>query len=170
MARVASVLPTQAGTTTRPNVSTQTFTGDASKLQTPSSQWPSVPAAKEGAEKVTQSVVKAPDISKITVPEVKIPKPASSVPDADIIYNQIASRKGQIEQSYKRNAAVKKQTGSITVVMNIGDNGSVNATVTSNSATFTQSFLNEIKGIVESWRFNVSQPTKYQFRMNLTQA
>jgi len=169
--RVATTLPGGPGLTTRPNVPTQTFTGDASRLKTPSTgQWPTVPSAREETERVTQSVVKAPEISKLPTPEVKIPKPASSVPDADIIYNQIASRKGQIEQSYKRNVAIKKQTGSITVVMDIAENGSVSARVTSNSATFTQSFLNEIKNIVESWRFNVTKPTKYQFKMNLTQA
>lgn len=169
--RVATTQPGGPGSTTRPNLPTQTFTGDASKLQTPStSQWPTVPSAREETERVTQSVVKAPDISKIPTPEVKIPKPASSVPDADVIYNQIAARKGQIEQSYKKNVAIKKQTGSITVLMDIAENGSVSARVTSNSATFTQSFLSDIQRIVESWRFNVSKPTKYQFKMNLTQA
>ncbi len=171
MPRVAQVPPTQGGTTVRPNVPTQAFTGDASRLQSYSpGQWPIVPPAQQGAEQVTQSVVKAPQITKIPEPEVKIPKPASTAPDADIIYNQISARRGQIEQSYKRNAAVKKQTGSITVLMDIAENGNVSARVTSNSATFTQSFLNEIKSIVESWRFNVSKPTKYQFKMNLTQA
>lgn len=171
MARVAPVQPGQAGSTTRPNIPTQSFTGDASRLQPyQPGQWPTVPAPKEGAERVTQSVVKAPEITKIPEPEVRIPKPASSVPDADIIFNQISARRGQIEQSYKRNAAIKKQTGSITVLMDIAENGSVSARVTSNSSTFTQSFLNDIKRIVESWSFNVSKPTKYQFRMNLTQA
>lgn len=171
MPGVAQVPPSQRGTTNKPGVPTQTFAGDASKLQPyQPGQWPSVPAPKEEADKVTQSVVKAPDISKIPVPEVKIPKPVSSVPDANIIYSQISARKGQIEQSYKRNSAIKKQTGSITIAMDIAENGTVSAKVTSNSATFTSSFLNEIKGIVESWRFNVSQATKYQFRMNLTQA
>lgn len=120
--------------------------------------------------RVTQSGIETPDITKTPEPVVKIPKPASSVPEVDIIYNQISARRGQIENAYKRNAAVKKQTGSITVLMDIAENGSVSARVTSNSSTFTQSFLNEIKSIVESWSFNVSKPTKYQFKMNFTQA
>lgn len=171
MPRVASVQPGQMGSSTRPNVPTQAFTGDASRLQAyQGGGGPNIPSAQQEAARVTQSVVRDPQVTKIPEPEVKIPKPASNVPDADLIYNQIAARRGQIEQSYKRNAAIKKQTGSITVVMNIDENGSVSANVTSNSATFTQGFLSEIRGIVESWRFNVSQPTKYQFRMNLTQA
>ena len=168
--RVLEKQPGGPGLTTRPNLPTQTFTGDASRLQTPTSQWPTDPSAQQGAERVTQPVVQPPEITNIHTPEVKIPKPASSVPDADIIYNQIAARKGQIEQSYKQNVAIKKQTGSITVLMDIAENGSVSARVTSNSATFTQSFLGDIKRIVESWRFNVSKPTKYQFKMNLTHA
>ncbi len=169
--RVAEVQPGQPGSTTRPNIPTRTFTGDASRLETPStSQWPSVPSAQQQARQVTENVVRTPEITKETVPEVRIPKPASSVPEADIIYNQIASRRGQIEQSYKRNAAIKQQTGSITVLLDIAENGSVSANISSNSATFTQSFLNEIKSIVESWRFSVTKPTKYQFTMRLTQA
>ncbi len=168
--RVADKLPQQAGSLLPPGVPTQVFTGDASKLQ-PSSSSPtqSIPSAQEQAKKVTQTVTKPTDATKLTEPEVKIPKPAYTGSDANVIYSQISARKGQIEQAYRRNAAIKRQTGSITVVMNIGADGSVdNAQVSTSSATFTQSFLSEVKRIVESWRFNVSQATKYQFRMALT--
>ncbi len=167
--RVADKLPQQAGSLLPPGVPTQTFTGDASKLK-PSSSSPtqSIPSAQEQAKKVTQTVTTPKDVSKLAEPEVKIPKPAYTGSDANVIYSQVSGRKGQIEQAYRRHTAIKRQTGSITVVMNIADDGAVNAQVTSSSSSFTPAFLNEVKQIVESWRFNVSQATKYQFRVTLT--
>ncbi len=169
ISRVADKLPQQAGSLLPPGVPTQTFTGDASKLK-PSASSPtqSIPSAQEQAKKVTQTVTQPKDVSKIPEPEVKIPKPAYTGSDANVIYSQISARKGQIEQAYRRNAAIKRQTGSINVVMNIGADGAVSAQVSTSSATFTQAFLSEVKSIVESWRFNVSQATKYQFRVTLT--
>jgi outer membrane biosynthesis protein TonB len=164
---VSGTTPT-GGTTVRPSGPTQSYTGSAERLQPlQGGDFPYVQAPQ--TERVTQSV-KAPEVTKLPETSVSIPKPSSSAQGADNIYNQIRSRKGQIEQSYKRNAAVKKQSGSITVVMDISANGSVTANVMSNSSSFTQSFLNEIKGIVENWRFSVSKPTQYRFKMNLSQA
>lgn len=167
--RVADKLPQQAGSLLPPGVPTQTFTGDASRLK-PSSSSPtqSIPSAQEQAKKVTQSVTTPKDVSKLSEPEVKIPKPAYTGSDANVIYSQVSGRRAQIEQAYRRHSAIKRQTGSITVVMNIAADGAVNAQVSSSSASFTQAFLSEVKRIVESWRFNVSQATKYQFRVTLT--
>ncbi|MGC9361536.1 MAG: hypothetical protein ACP5F3_01270, partial [Candidatus Syntrophosphaera sp.] len=69
-----------------------------------------------------------------------------------------------------RNSAIKAASGSITVIMYINEDGSVVADIIPNSATFTQSFLEEVKTIVENWRFNVSKKTKYRFQMRLSQS
>jgi len=90
--------------------------------------------------------------------------------DIDNIYEQLNHRKGQIKQSYIRNSAIQASSGSITVIMYIDGDGSVVADIIPNSATFTQSFLQEVKTIVENWRFNVSKKTKYQFQMRLSQS
>lgn len=155
------------GTTVRPNLPIESFTGDASRLQqlapenVPIAQSPQIESIKRSFQ--TQEVT--------TLSEASIAGSAAArVTDIDNIYEQLNHRKGQIKQSYVRNSAIKASSGSITVVMYINGDGSVVADIIPNSATFTQSFLQEVKTIVENWRFNVSKKTKYQFQMRLSQS
>ena len=160
----------EGGSSMKPSGSTQYYTGSAEKLKPLAvGSFSSVPDVRAETEKIVSQSYKAPEPSKIKEPAVTIVKPSTIVAGGDIIFNQVRSRKGQIEQAYKRNAAIKKQSGSITVILDIASNGTVQATIIPNSATFTESFLKEIKTIIENWTFSVSQPTTYKFKMNLSQ-
>lgn len=167
---VVSGTAPEGGSTVKPSGSAQYYTGPAEKLKPlAGGSLTSVPDVRAETEKIVSQSYKASEPAKIQEPAVTIVKPSTIVAGGDIIFNQIRSRKGQIEQAYKRNAAIKKQSGSITVILDIASDGTVKATIIPNSVTFTESFLNEIKSIIESWTFNVSQPTTYKFKMNLSQ-
>ncbi len=167
---VVSGIAPEGGSTVKPSGSAQYYTGPAEKLKPlAGGSLTSVPDVRAETEKIVSQSYKASEPTKIQEPAVTIVKPSTIVAGGDIIFNQIRSRKGQIEQAYKRNAAIKKQSGSITVILDIASDGTVKATIIPNSVTFTESFLNEIKSIIESWTFNVSQPTTYKFKMNLSQ-
>ena len=166
---VSETVP-EGGSTVKPSGQTQYYTGPADKLKPLSSgSFASVPDVRKETEKIISQSYKTLEPAKMKEPTVTIVKPSTIIAGGDIIFNQIRSRKGQIEQAYKRNAAIKKQSGSITVTLNIAPDGSVKATIIPNSATFTDSFLNEIRTIIENWTFNVSQPITYKFKMNLSQ-
>jgi len=160
----------EGGSSMKPSGSTQYYTGSAEKLKPLAvGSFSSVPDVRAETEKIVSQSYKVSEPSKIKEPAVTIVKPSTIVAGGDIIFNQVRSRKGQIEQAYKRNAAIKKQSGSITVILDIASIGTVQATIIPNSATFTESFLKEIKTIIENWTFSVSQPTTYKFKMNLSQ-
>ncbi len=155
------------GTTVKPNTAIENFTGDASRLRrlapenVPLPQSPQIESIKRSFQ--AQEV---PTLSEASIAG----SPDARVTDVDNIYEQLNNRKGQIKQSYIRNSAIKASSGSITVIMYIDKDGSVVADIIPNSATFTQSFLEEVKTIVENWRFNVSKKTKYRFQMRLSQS
>lgn len=159
--------PPSGGVVNKPSQDV-TFVTDPSKLVTtgpgskPQTQKPST-------DQVVQSTTKPVDTSTIETSIVPITPSTSTAPGVDNIFEQLNPRKNQIKQSYQRNAAVKAQSGSITVLMNIDATGKVTASVTPNSSSFTPTFLSEIKTIVEKWHFNVSKATKYQFKINLSQ-
>lgn len=167
LGRVVTGKTPAGGTTVRPNAAIETFTGDASRLQrlapenVPLPQSPQIESIKRSFQ--AQEV---PSLSEASIAG----SPAARVTDVDNIYEQLNHRKGQIKQSYIRNSAIKAASGSITVIMYINEDGSVVADIIPNSATFTQSFLEEVKTIVENWRFNVSKKTKYRFQMRLSQS
>ena len=166
---IATGTPPPGGSINRPSGAVS-YTNDAGKLVSPygDNYRPRVTAPNING---VISAPKVPDTAPIVETNIIPVTPSgSSAPGIDNIYDQLSPRKGQIKQAYQRNAAQKRQSGSVTVRMNIADNGSVRASVTANSSTFTQTFLNEIKTIVEKWSFRVSKPTVYEFRINLSQS
>lgn len=155
------------GTTTRPNLPIENFTGDASRLQRLAPE--NVPLPQTPQVENIKRQFQATEVTSLSEASIA-GSPAARVSDVDKIYDQLNHRKGQIKQSYIRNSAISASSGSITVIMYIDEDGSVVADIIPNSATFTQSFLEEVKTIVENWRFNVSKKTKYRFQMRLSQS
>lgn len=153
----------RGGTTVRPTGKIDKFTGDASKL---------APARKPLPQSAqTQRIIQSfqsPSISTISEDNV-VGATAGASSDVDDIYGQLYGRRGQITQLYRKHSAVQASSGSITIMMYIDSNGKVVADVTPNSASFTKSFLQEVKSLVENWTFRVSKKTKYQFQIRLSQ-
>lgn len=153
----------RGGTTVRPTGKIDKFTGDASKL---------APARKPLPQSAqTQRIIQSfqsPSISTISENNV-VGSTAGASSDVDDIYGQLYGRKGQITQLYRKHSAVQASSGSISIKMYIDSNGTVVADVTPNSASFTQSFLQEVKRLVENWTFRVSKKTIYQFQIRLSQ-
>lgn len=153
----------RGGTTVRPTGKIDKFTGDASKL---------APARKPLPQSAqTQRIIQSfqsPSISTISENNV-VGSTAGASSDVDDIYGQLYGRKGQITQLYRKHSAVQASSGSISIKLYIDSNGTVVADVTPNSASFTQSFLQEVKRLVENWTFRVSKKTIYQFQIRLSQ-
>ena len=153
----------RGGTTVKPTGKIDKFTGDASKL---------APARKPLPQSAqTQRIIQSfqsPSISTISENNV-VGATAGASSDIDDIYGQLYGRKGQITQLYRKHSAVQASSGSISIKLYIDSNGTVVADVIPNSASFTQSFLQEVKRLVENWTFRVSKKTIYQFQIRLSQ-
>lgn len=151
------------GTTVRPEGRIENFTGDASKL---------APARKPIAQSAqTQRIIqsfRAAEVTTLSENNV-VGSVAGQSADIDDVTGQLQGRKGQLTQLYRKHSAIQASSGSIYIKMYIGTDGKVVADVIPNSATFTQTFLQEVKELVENWTFRVSKKTIYGFTTRLSQ-
>jgi len=155
-----------AGGTTMapPSGSVAIFTGDAGRI---------VPRGRPVAQSAqTAAVIQSFSAANVTTIQEGsiISAPEELRPEIERIQASVNGRKGQITQIYRKYAAQRAMSGSITIELFISSNGQVDAAeVIPNSENFTEGFLKEVKALVESWSFNVSQRQRYRFTVRLTQ-
>ncbi|HOZ00590.1 MAG TPA: hypothetical protein PLG20_02150, partial [Candidatus Syntrophosphaera sp.] len=141
------------------------YTGDTARLEEPAPSNRPIPRTPR-ASSIIQTFV-GPTVAALSESSI-LGSSTGKAADTDNVYDQLKPKRNQIMQAYRRSAAQKSQTGSISVMMYISENGSVVADITPNGS-FSPSFLQDVRSIVENWSFSVSKKTKFQFNMRLMQ-
>lgn len=141
------------------------YTGDTARLEEPAPPNRPIPRTP-GVWRIIQTF-DGPTVAALSESSI-LGSSTGKAADTDNVYDQLKPKRNQIMQAYRRSAAQKSQSGSISVMMYISENGSVVADITPNGS-FSPSFLQDVRSIVENWSFSVSKKTKFQFNMRLMQ-
>lgn len=153
------------GSSTRPsgeNISVASG-GDLSKLA-PRGR----PIAQSAADQSAIRTFQSENVEVMTSENITA-APAETRPDLQTIASQVNSRKGQVENLYRRAAAIKATSGSVKIRLYIDNRGNVvTATVTPTTEGFTEQFLRDLKTLVEGWSFNISSKQVYEFTYRLS--
>lgn len=153
------------GSSTRPsgeNISVASG-GDLSKLA-PRGR----PIAQTAADQSAIRTFQSENVEVMTSESITA-APAETRPDLQTIASQVNSRKGQVENLYRRAAAIKATSGSVKIRLYIDNRGNVvTAIVTPTTEGFTEQFLQDLKSLVEGWSFNISSKQVYEFTYRLS--
>ncbi len=156
---------TGGGSASQPERPAERYTGDVTRLEPLAPDRKPIPiSAKDQPIILTFN---SPEVNKLSEASIR-GSAAGRVQDIDNVYDQVYPKRDQIAQAYRRSSAIRAQSGSVQVNMYIEASGKVVASITPNGS-FTSSFLQEVKSIVENWRISVSKKTTYQFSIRLSQ-
>ena len=157
---VATSGPKFAGTSVRPEGAQGVHVvGDASKI---------APSGKVFGQTAQMNRVAADFKSKniATISESQISSlSAEERADYANLRDQVIAKQAQITSAYR--AAGAGFSASFDITLRIGANGSVLAAEVVPKSAIPESFVAEVKRIVESWTFRVPQAVSYKFPMRL---
>ncbi len=127
------------------------------------------PVAQSGADRAAMNTFTAANVSTKTEASIQS-APEADRPDLQKIAASVNTRKGQVEQLYRRAAAIKATSGSVKIRLYIGADGRVKtAVVTPTTEGFTEQFLRDLKNMVQGWTFPISSQQVYEFTYRLSQ-
>lgn len=142
------------------------FTGDTSRSEELVESNKPLPQSESQRQIIVR--FNSPEITRISEASV-YGSTAGRASDVDNVVDQLFPKKNQIYQAYRRNVAIRAQSGSINVLLAIGGNGNVLSAQITPNGQFTNSFMDEVEQIIRTWRFSVTKECSLQFSLRLSQ-
>lgn len=156
--RVATQGPMTGGSLARPEGAVGVHvTGDASRLAPSGKAWGDIVAQQKIAAEYQKLGISTVSEAGVTSLDEGTRVRYSSLRD------QVEARKGQIDAAYREMQI--RQSVSFTITIFLNANGTVRESQIVPNGSYPEAFVQRVKQIVDSWKFNVQEAMAYQFRI-----